>query len=114
VAGLSFTGSTRVGKLLYRQCASTVKKVSLELGGNAPFIVFESADLDLAVAGCLASKFRNMGQTCVTTNRVLVQDTVYDEFVSRCQFYETKFWSEVFGLIFCNNRQNIAKNLAGQ
>lgn len=83
VAGLSFTGSTRVGKLLYRQCASTVKKVSLELGGNAPFIVFESADLDLAVAGCLASKFRNMGQTCVTTNRVLVQEGIYDEFVAR-------------------------------
>ena len=62
-----------LGKILYRQCASTVKKVSLELGGNAPFIVFESADLDLAVAGCLASKFRNQGQTCVTTNRVLIQ-----------------------------------------
>lgn len=68
---LPFSRSTRVGKLLYRQCASTVKKVSLELGGNAPFIVFDSADVDLAVAGCMASKFRNMGQTCVTSNRYI-------------------------------------------
>ena len=61
------------GKILYEQCASTVKKLSLELGGNAPFIVFNSADLNLAVEGCMASKFRNTGQTCVTTNRILVQ-----------------------------------------
>ena len=61
------------GKILYEQCASTVKKLSLELGGNAPFIVFNSADLKLAVEGCMASKFRNTGQTCVTTNRILVQ-----------------------------------------
>ena len=82
VAAMSFTGSTRVGKLLYKQCAGTVKKISLELGGNAPFIVFDSADVDLAVAGCMASKFRNCGQTCVSTNRVLVQDGIYDAFVS--------------------------------
>lgn len=83
VAGLSFTGSTRVGKLLYRQCASTVKKVSLELGGNAPFIVFDSADVDLAVAGCMASKFRNMGQTCVTSNRIIVQEGIYEKFLAK-------------------------------
>ena len=82
VAAMSFTGSTRVGKLLYKQCAGTVKKISLELGGNAPFIVFDSADVDLAVAGCMASKFRNAGQTCVSTNRVLVQNGIYDKFVA--------------------------------
>ncbi len=82
VAALSFTGSTGVGKILYRQCAGTVKKVSLELGGNAPFVVFDSADVDLAVAGCMASKFRNAGQTCVSTNRVLVQSGIYDKFLS--------------------------------
>eukprot|EP00092_Neocalanus_flemingeri_P014165 GFUD01015283.1.p1 GENE.GFUD01015283.1~~GFUD01015283.1.p1 ORF type:complete len:536 (-),score=199.14 GFUD01015283.1:218-1747(-) len=83
VAGLSFTGSTQVGKILYRQSASTVKRLGLELGGNAAFIVFESADLDLAVAGCMASKFRNAGQTCVSTNRVLVQDKVHHLFVEK-------------------------------
>jgi len=85
VAGLSFTGSTQVGKILYRQCAGTVKRLALELGGNAPFIVFESADLDLAVQGCFASKFRNAGQTCVSTNRVLVQESVHDEFIAKLQ-----------------------------
>jgi len=83
VSAMSFTGSTKVGKLLYEQCASTVKKVSLELGGNAPFIVFDSADIDLAVNGCMASKFRNTGQTCVTSNRIFVQNGIYDEFVLR-------------------------------
>ncbi len=83
VRKLSFTGSTEVGKLLMRQCADTVKKVSLELGGNAPFIVFDDADLELAVAGALASKYRNTGQTCVCANRIMVQETVHDEFVSR-------------------------------
>jgi succinate-semialdehyde dehydrogenase/glutarate-semialdehyde dehydrogenase len=83
VRKLSFTGSTPVGKLLMRQCADTVKKVSLELGGNAPFIIFDDADLDAAVAGVMASKFRNAGQTCVCTNRILVQDTVYDAFVEK-------------------------------
>jgi succinate-semialdehyde dehydrogenase/glutarate-semialdehyde dehydrogenase len=79
----SFTGSTPVGKRLMAQCASTVKKVSLELGGNAPFIVFDDADLDAAVEGALASKYRNMGQTCVCANRFLVQTAVYDAFEAR-------------------------------
>ncbi len=80
VRKLSFTGSTEVGKLLMRQCADTVKKVALELGGNAPFIVFDDADIDAAVAGAMASKYRNSGQTCVCANRLMVQDAVYDEF----------------------------------
>ncbi|MBK5144484.1 NAD-dependent succinate-semialdehyde dehydrogenase [Budviciaceae bacterium BWR-B9] len=80
VRKLSFTGSTHVGKLLMAQCASTVKKMSLELGGNAPFIVFDDADLDAAVTGALTAKFRNSGQTCVCANRLLVQDSVYDAF----------------------------------
>lgn len=83
VRKFSFTGSTAIGKLLMAQCASTVKKVSLELGGNAPFIVFDDADLDAAVVGAMASKFRNMGQTCVCANRILVQDRVHDEFARR-------------------------------
>ena len=83
VRKLSFTGSTEVGKLLMSQCASTVKKVSLELGGNAPFIVFDDADLDAAVAGAMASKYRNAGQTCVCANRVLVQDGVHDAFAAK-------------------------------
>jgi succinate-semialdehyde dehydrogenase / glutarate-semialdehyde dehydrogenase len=83
VRKFSFTGSTEIGKLLMRQCASTVKKVSLELGGNAPFIVFDDADLDSAVAGAMLSKFRNMGQTCVCANRLFVQDKVYDAFAAK-------------------------------
>jgi len=83
VRKLSFTGSTPVGRLLMSQCASTVKKVSLELGGNAPFIVFEDADLDAAVAGAIASKYRNSGQTCVCTNRFYVHDAVYDTFAAK-------------------------------
>lgn len=83
VRKLSFTGSTRVGKLLYSQSANTVKKLSLELGGNAPFIVFDDADLDAAVAGAVISKFRNAGQTCVCSNRILVHDSIYEEFISR-------------------------------
>ena len=83
VRKLSFTGSTPVGRLLMSQCASTVKKVSLELGGNAPFIVFEDADLDAAVAGAIASKYRNSGQTCVCTNRFYVHDAVYDAFAAK-------------------------------
>ena len=83
VRQLSFTGSSEVGKSLMRQCAQTVKKISLELGGNAPFIVFEDADLDAAVQGAIASKFRNTGQTCVCANRFVVHDKVYDEFVAR-------------------------------
>ena len=83
VRKVSFTGSTAVGKLLMAQSADTVKKVSLELGGNAPFIVFDDADLDAAVAGALASKFRNTGQTCVCANRILVQSGVYDAFAAK-------------------------------
>jgi succinate-semialdehyde dehydrogenase/glutarate-semialdehyde dehydrogenase len=83
VRKLSFTGSTETGKLLMAQCASTVKKISLELGGNAPFIVFDDADLDAAVEGAMQSKYRNTGQTCVCANRLLVQDGVHDAFVSR-------------------------------
>ncbi|MEZ5486846.1 MAG: NADP-dependent succinate-semialdehyde dehydrogenase [Steroidobacteraceae bacterium] len=83
VRKLSFTGSTGIGKMLMAQCAGTIKKVSLELGGNAPFIVFDDADLDAAVLGAMASKFRNTGQTCVCANRLYVQAGVYDEFAKR-------------------------------
>jgi succinate-semialdehyde dehydrogenase/glutarate-semialdehyde dehydrogenase len=83
VRKITFTGSTPVGKLLMRQASETVKRVSLELGGNAPFIVFDDADLDAAVEGAVASKFRNAGQTCVCANRILVQDGVHDAFVER-------------------------------
>ena len=83
VRKLGFTGSTEVGKLLMAQCAGQVQKVSLELGGNAPFIVFDDADLDEAVAGALTCKYRNSGQTCISANRILVQAPVYDEFVQR-------------------------------
>ncbi|HXV39565.1 MAG TPA: NADP-dependent succinate-semialdehyde dehydrogenase [Steroidobacteraceae bacterium] len=83
VRKLSFTGSTAIGKLLMAQCAKTMKKVSLELGGNAPFIVFDDADLDAAVAGAIASKYRNTGQTCVCANRLLVQDGVYEAFTRK-------------------------------
>ncbi|UCJ17525.1 NAD-dependent succinate-semialdehyde dehydrogenase [Pseudomonas sp. MM211] len=83
VRKLSFTGSTPIGKLLMQQCASTLKKVSLELGGNAPFIVFDDADLERAVDGALIAKFRNAGQTCVCVNRFLVQDGIHDAFVAR-------------------------------
>lgn len=83
VRKLSFTGSTEVGKLLIRQCADTVKKVSMELGGNAPFIVFDDADLDAAVAGVMASKYRNAGQTCVCANRIFVQAGIYDAFAEK-------------------------------
>ncbi len=83
VRKLTFTGSTEIGKLLMEQSASTIKKISLELGGNAPFIVFDDADLDAAVDGAMASKFRNTGQTCVCANRILVQDEVYDEFAAK-------------------------------
>ena len=83
VRKVTFTGSTDVGKLLMKQAASTVKKVGLELGGNAPFIVFDDADVDAAVEGAIASKYRNTGQTCICTNRFLVQDGVYDTFVEK-------------------------------
>jgi succinate-semialdehyde dehydrogenase/glutarate-semialdehyde dehydrogenase len=83
VRKLSFTGSTEIGKKLMEQCATNVTKISLELGGNAPFIVFDDADLDAAVAGAIASKYRNTGQTCVCANRLLVQDSVYDAFAEK-------------------------------
>src|SRR5437763_2148410 len=83
VRKLSFTGSTETGRVLMRQCADTIKKLSLELGGNAPFIVFDDADLDAAVDGALASKYRNAGQTCVCANRIYVQDGVYDAFARK-------------------------------
>jgi succinate-semialdehyde dehydrogenase/glutarate-semialdehyde dehydrogenase len=83
VRKVSFTGSTEIGKLLMAQAATTVKKLSLELGGNAPFIVFDDADLDAAVEGAIASKYRNTGQTCVCANRLLVQDAVYDAFAEK-------------------------------
>lgn len=83
VRKLSFTGSTEVGKLLMRQCADTVKKISLELGGNAPFIVFDDADIDAAVEGAIVSKYRNAGQTCVCANRLFVQDGVYEQFLEK-------------------------------
>jgi succinate-semialdehyde dehydrogenase/glutarate-semialdehyde dehydrogenase len=83
VRKLTFTGSTEIGKMLMQQCAGTVKKISLELGGNAPFIVFDDADLDAAVDGAIASKYRNTGQTCVCANRIFVQNGVYDDFAAR-------------------------------
>ncbi len=83
VRKLTFTGSTEIGKLLMEQCAATVKKVSMELGGHAPFIVFDDADMDAAIEGAMQSKYRNMGQTCVCANRMYAQDGIYDEFTSR-------------------------------
>ena len=83
IAKFSFTGSTPVGKILLKQCAETVKKTTMELGGNAPFIVFDDADLDVAVEGAIASKYRNAGQTCVCSNRILVHEGIYDEFAQR-------------------------------
>lgn len=83
VRKLSFTGSTEVGRILLEQCAKTIKKTSMELGGNAPFIVFDDADLDEAVKGAMVSKFRNTGQTCVCANRILVQDSVYEAFAAK-------------------------------
>ena len=83
VRKLTFTGSTGVGKILMRQCADTIKKMSLELGGNAPFIVFDDADIDAAIVGAIASKYRNTGQTCVCVNRFLVQDGIYEQFTEK-------------------------------
>src|SRR5437763_11225277 len=83
VRKLSFTGSTETGRILMKQCADTIKKLSLELGGNAPFIVFDDADIDAAVEGAIASKYRNAGQTCVCANRIYVQDGVYDAFAAK-------------------------------
>lgn len=82
VAGVSFTGSTEVGRILYRHCADGIKRIGLELGGNAPFIVFESANLKKAVAGAMTSKYRNCGQACVASNRFLIQENVHDKFIA--------------------------------
>jgi succinate-semialdehyde dehydrogenase/glutarate-semialdehyde dehydrogenase len=90
IAKFSFTGSTEVGKILLAQCATTVKKTSMELGGNAPFIVFDDANIDDAVQGALVSKFRNAGQTCVCTNRVFVQSGIYQEFAEKLASEVTK------------------------
>ncbi|XP_015608141.1 uncharacterized protein LOC107273960 [Cephus cinctus] len=89
---LSFTGSTAVGKILYQQCAPTMKRLSLELGGNAPYIVFKTADVDVAVTGAMASKFRNTGQTCVSANRFFVEEQIFDEFVEK---FLTKIKNEI-------------------
>src|SRR5213076_3293403 len=83
VRHISFTGSTEVGRILMAQSAPTVKKLSLELGGNAPFIVFDDADVDSAVEGAIASKYRNAGQTCVCANRIYVQEAIYERFVEK-------------------------------
>lgn len=83
VAGLSFTGSTEVGRILYRNCATAIKRIGLELGGNAPFIVFKSANIDQAVTAAMIAKFRNCGQACIAANRYLIQDEIYDEFVAK-------------------------------
>lgn len=83
IAGVSFTGSTEVGKLLYKMCSTGIKRIGLELGGNAPFIIFSSANIDKAVTGAMQSKFRNCGQTCVSANRFLIQDDIFDEFISK-------------------------------
>jgi len=91
VRKLTFTGSTEIGKALLEQCARTVKKTSMELGGNAPFIVFDDADLDAAADGAIASKYRNAGQTCVCANRILVQDKVYDAFAAKLAERVAKF-----------------------
>ncbi|KAH8900145.1 succinic semialdehyde dehydrogenase [Thozetella sp. PMI_491] len=91
VRKISFTGSTRVGKLLMQQSSSSLKKLSLELGGNAPFIVFEDADLDLAVAGAIASKFKSSGQTCVCANRIYVQKGIYDAFIAKLKQAASRF-----------------------
>lgn len=92
VRKLSFTGSTRVGQLLAEQAGSSLKKLSLELGGNAPFIVYDDADLDIAVACCMASKFKSSGQTCVCTNRIFVQNRIFDAFTQRLAHEIKKLW----------------------
>ena len=102
VRHLSFTGSTQVGRILMAQCAPTVKKLALELGGNAPFIVFDDADVDSAVEGAMASKYRNAGQTCVCANRIYVQDGVYEQFVER---FAARFKAEQEAIDAANNTE---------
>jgi len=91
VKKVTFTGSTQIGKLLMKQCADTVKRTSMELGGNAPIIIFDDADLDIAVAGALVSKYRNSGQTCICSNRIMVQAGIYDAFVEKFVAEVNKF-----------------------
>lgn len=104
IAGVSFTGSTAVGKILYEQCASGVKRIALELGGNAPFIVFSGADLSKAIQGAMASKFRNCGQTCVSANRFLIQENIYYEFVEKLK-------NEVKNTLVLGNGKNEEVNI---
>ena len=87
---ISFTGSTTVGKLLMRDCSSTIKRISLELGGNAPFIVFDDADIDVAIKALINCKFRNAGQACIASNRILVQEKIYKEFSEKLTKYVEK------------------------
>ena len=109
VSVLSFTGSTEVGKALYSLCSSNIKRLALELGGNAPFIVFESADVDAAVSGLMAAKYRNMGQTCVTANRIMVHSSIFNEFVDKFKLSsETlKVSFEIFFMIFTSDGWNL-------
>jgi succinate-semialdehyde dehydrogenase/glutarate-semialdehyde dehydrogenase len=100
VRHISFTGSTEVGRILMEQSAPTIKKLSLELGGNAPFIVFEDADLDSAVDGAIASKYRNAGQTCVCANRIYVQNSIYESFVEKFSAKVQKFESCASAMAF--------------
>ena len=99
VAVLSFTGSTEVGKALYAQCSSNIKRLALELGGNAPFIVFETADVDAAVSGLMAAKYRNMGQTCVTANRIMVHSSIFNEFVDKFKLASETLKVYLFSII---------------
>lgn len=92
------SGSTEVGKYLYGQCSDTVKRVALELGGNAPFIVFPSADVDAAVQGLMGAKYRNSGQTCVTANRIMVHSSIYQEFLNKFKLASQKLQVFIFFL----------------
>ncbi len=98
VKKLTFTGSTPVGRLLMQQCSSTIKKLALELGGNAPLIVFDDADLDKAVQGAIFAKFRNAGQTCVCANRIYVHDNIYQAFLPRSLYKKYKSLKSVMDL----------------
>lgn len=99
VSGISFTGSTDVGRILYKNCSHGIKRIGLELGGNAPFIVFESANLDKAVSGAMTSKFRNCGQACVASNRFLIQENICDDFIA-------KLSSSIKGLVIGDGKDN--------
>jgi succinate-semialdehyde dehydrogenase/glutarate-semialdehyde dehydrogenase len=121
VKKISFTGSTRVGKLLMKQASDTVKRVSMELGGNAPFVVFEDADIDQAVNAAMASKFRNAGQTCVCADRFLVHSSVHDEFVTKLAVKVRALKvgpgiqpeTQMGPLISAKGKENVAEKVAG-